>query len=241
MAALHGKNTTVWWRSTDVTGYLDNTDFALDVDSHDVTTYGKGAKEFVVGLYGATAGFTGVSDATAIDAIESQLGVDSGVLTYCPAAGAAIGDRARLLAVTQTTFTDTAPVGDAVRFGWDVLAEGSPGLGQVLHPKGEDTNTTTGATKDDTAATSTGWQAHLHVFAVDAGSWVIKLQDSADNSSWSDVSGGAFTAATGATSERLESSTTTTQLRRYVRYVATRTGGTAGDGITFGLAYARNL
>jgi hypothetical protein len=56
-----------------------------------------------------------------------------------------------------------------------------------------------------------------------------------------DVTGGAFTAATTATSQRLLSATSTTALRRYVRYVATRTGGAGGDGITFGLAYSRNF
>jgi hypothetical protein len=29
-------------------------------------------------------------------------------------------------------------------------------------------------------------------------------------------------------------------LRRYVRYTATRTGGSVGNGITFHLSYARN-
>jgi hypothetical protein len=72
---------------------------------------------------------------------------------------------------------------------------------------------------------------------------VVKLQDaSASNfSDGADVTGGAFTAATTPTSQRLQSATATTALRRYVRYVATRTGGAGGDGITFGLAYSRNF
>lgn len=242
MAAVHGRNTSVWWNSLDATGYLDNTDYSLDTDTADVTTYGRKFKEFVTGTTGATVGFTGMYDATAGNAIEGQLRTDAGVLTYTPpTATPAIGDRARLLSVTSTAYTESSPIGDVVKFGWDVIAEDSVGLGQVLHLFSEDTNTTTGSSKDDTAATATGWQAHLHVSLVDGGSWVIKLQDSADNSSWSDVTGGAFTAATAATSQRLEAAATTTSLRRYVRYVATRTGGSAGDGITFGLAYARNL
>jgi hypothetical protein len=122
------------------------------------------------------------------------------------------------------------------------MASGPIGFGDILHILTEDTNTTTGATKDDTAATATGWIAHLHVTAVDAGSWVVKLED-ASASNFSDgavVTDGTFTAATGATSQRLVSAAETTALRRYVRYVATRTGGAGGDGITFALAYSRN-
>jgi hypothetical protein len=42
------------------------------------------------------------------------------------------------------------------------------------------------------------------------------------------------------TSQRLTSAAGAT-LRRYVRYTATRTGGSVGNGITFALAYSRNL
>lgn len=238
--AIHAKNTTVLWNGANLTGYLDNTDYSLETDTDDVSTYGMTFKEYVAGMTGATVGFTGVYEAAAGNAIEGQLRTDNGVLTYCPSAGATMGDRAKLLSVTGTSYTEASPVGGAVRFGWDVIAQDSVGIGYVLHPLGEDTNTTTGSSKDDTAATTSGWQAHLHVTAVDGGSWVVKLEDSADNSSWSDVTSGAFTAATGATSQRLESASGAT-LRRYVRYTATRTGGSAGDGITFGLAYARNL
>jgi hypothetical protein len=82
----------------------------------------------------------------------------------------------------------------------------------------------------------------LHVTAVDAGggSWVIKLEDSANGSDWTDVSAGAFAAKTAVGAERLRSAASTTTLRRYVRYTATRTGGSAGEGITFFVAYARN-
>jgi len=55
-----------------------------------------------------------------------------------------------------------------------------------------------------------------------------------------DVTGGAFTTAAAATQQRLLSASGAT-LRRYVRCVATRTGGAVGDRITFALAIARNI
>ena len=59
-------------------------------------------------------------------------------------------------------------------------------------------------------------------------------------SNWLDVSAGAFAAVTARDYGRLLSASSTTALRRYVRYNATRTGGSAGDGITFALAIARS-
>lgn len=237
MAAVHGKSTTVLVNSTNLTGYLTATDLSVDVDTSDITTYGSGWKSGLTGLLDATVGFQGIYDPTLTQVLAS-VGVDGSILTYSPGSGSAIGDMARLLYVTGTTYSESSPVADVVTFAWDVHSESSVGLGQVLHPLGTDTNTTTGASKDDAAATTSGWTAHLHVTAVSSGSWALKLQDSADNSSWSDVTGGAFTAATGATQQRLTSASGAT-LRRYVRYVATVTGGSTPT-ITFALAYARN-
>lgn len=241
MAFKHGKNTSVYLGSVDLSPFLNAGDFNVEIDTADTTAFGSSWKSALTGTNAATAEFGGFYDPTN-SSVPAILGSDPGaVLTYCPAGGLAIGDRARLMAVAATAYAESSPVGDAVAIKWSAMASATVGFGDVLHVLGEDTNTTTGATKDDTAATTTGWTAHLHVTAVDAGSWVIKLQDaSASNfSDGADVSGASFTAATGATSQRLTGAVGAT-LRRYVRYVATRTGGSAGDGITFVLAYSRN-
>ena len=240
MAAVHGKNTAVWWNSADVSGYLDSVSLSIAVDTGETTTFQKGWKTYLAGEVDSTVSTTGKYDATAGAAVEAQLGTDSGVFTYCPGGATTIGNRARLVSATGTTYTESSPVGDIVTFGWDVQSQTVVGLGWVQHDFTEDTNTTTGSSYDGGAATTTGWTAHLHVSLVDGGSWVVKLEDSADNSSWADVTGGAFTAATTATSQRLASASGAT-LRRYTRYTATRTGGSAGQGITFGLAIARQV
>jgi hypothetical protein len=237
--ALHGKGTTVLFNEFNASGYLNAAGVDIAVDTADSTTFGKGWKTYEAGLAVATLPFSGVYDPLFTE-LRTELGVDSGVLTLSPGGGAAIGDRARMALATATNYAESSPVGGVVAFTWNVQSQAPLGLGWMLHPLGEDTNTTVGAERDDTAATATGWMAHLHVLAVDGGSWVIKLEDAAVSNTYSDVSGGAFTAATGATSQRLASAGPTTALRRYVRYTATRTGGAGGDGITFALAYSRN-
>ncbi len=239
MVAKHGSRAAVAWNQYDVSGYLRSAELSVEVETGDTTVFGNGWTTALPGLGDATASFEGLYDPATQAHWRDQLGVSSGVLTYAPSGWSAIGDPARLLLGTSTAYAESSPVGDVVSFSWEVMSEDHFAGGQVLHPLGEDTNTTTGAEKDDSAATATGWTAQLHVTAVDAGSWVIKIEDAAVSNTYSDVTGGAFTAATAATSQRLVSASSTTALRRYVRYTATRTGGTAGDGITFLLSYAR--
>jgi len=239
MAFLHGRLTSVWFNEHSLTPYLNSAGLSATGDTADTTVFGNTWKTAVAGQGSATASFGGFHDVDLTELDQGALGQDSGVLTYCPGGGAVIGDVARLALVIETSLSTSSPVGGAVAITWDALSQSSVGFGAVLHPLGEDTNTTTGATKDDAAASATGWMAHLHVTLVDGGAWVVKLQDSADGSSWADVTGGAFASLSAVGSERIVSAAATTALRRYIRYAATRTGGTAGDGITFALAVAR--
>jgi hypothetical protein len=241
MAPVHGRHARIYVNEIDASGFLNSASITATGDTAEITAFGDTWKEHIAGQSSATFSAQGHHDADLLE-LDANLGTGGQVVTYCPGGASAIGDLARLVSLISTTVSTSAPVGGVVALGWDGMADTSVGAGWVLHPNGEDTNNTTGASRDDAAATATGWQAHLHVTGpVDGGSWVIKLQDSANNSDWDDVTGGAFTAATDVTSQRLVSAAATTALRRYVRYVATRTGGSAGNGITFQLSYARNV
>lgn len=241
MTFKHGKNTTVLLGSADLSTYLNGDDLSVDLDTADTTVYAANWKSAIAGAASGKVDLSGLYDPAKADLPAMLLAMTPGVLTTCPAGGAAIGDLARLVSAIDTSYAESSPVGGVVAIKASIQADGTVGFGYMLHPLGEDTNTTTGANRDDTAATSTGWTAHLHVTLVDGGSWVVKLVDASasDFSDVADVSGGAFTAATGATSQRLTGAAGAT-LRRYVRYVATRTGGIAGNGITFALAISRN-
>lgn len=243
MSFKHGKNTTVLLGGVNLSPWLNAADFAVDIDTADTTCFGATWKSAVVGTEAAKVDVAGLHDVDQSNLSALFLSLVPGVLTVAPGGGAAIGDAARLVSAHDVSYAESSPVGGMVAVKASFGATGPVGFGYVLHPLGEDTNTTTGATRDDGVATASGWTAHLHVSAVDGGSWVITLEDStaANFSDGAAVTGGAFTAATGVTSQRLTSAASTTALRRYVRYVATRTGGAVGNGITFALALARNV
>jgi hypothetical protein len=88
-----------------------------------------------------------------------------------------------------------------------------------------DVAATTGTGVDFAAATSFGFQAYLQVTAFTGTDATVKLQDSADNVTFADVSGGAFTQTTAAhTAQRIASANTAT-IRRYVRATTVTSAG----------------
>ena len=98
--------------------------------------------------------------------------------------------------------------------------------------------TATNGTALDFGAVSTlfGGQAYLQVNAFTGTSVTVKLQDSADNATFADLTGGGFIAATARGAQRLALSNAAT-VRRYVRVATTGTFSNAVFQVTF----VRNL
>jgi hypothetical protein len=99
-----------------------------------------------------------------------------------------------------------------------------------------DTGATLGTAVDGGASSVTGWSAYLEVTAFTGTDVTVKLQDSADNVTFADVTAGGFTAITTApTSQRIEGAAGAT-LRRYARLTTTTSGGvtsvTFAGGVT---------
>jgi hypothetical protein len=89
-----------------------------------------------------------------------------------------------------------------------------------------DTAATNGTSVDfGTGSTTFGLQAYLQVFAFTGTSVTVSLEESSDNGAvdpWTAVTGGAFTAATGVTAQRIATSAVQT-VERYLRVVTTGT------------------
>lgn len=98
-----------------------------------------------------------------------------------------------------------------------------------------DTAGTNGTAIDGAAATNFGLQAYVEVKSVTGTSVTIKLQDSADNVTFADITAGAFSAFTGRGAARLQTARNAT-IRRYIRVV---TSGTFTNA-QFAVAVMRN-
>lgn len=108
--------------------------------------------------------------------------------------------------------------------------------------KRTDAVATNGTALDQTTvSTAFGWQAYLQIFAFAGTDVTVKLQDSADNSTFADLAGGAFTAITSTTpgAQRLQSASATATVRRYVRVSTTTSAGFTN--LVFAVAFVRNL
>lgn len=95
---------------------------------------------------------------------------------------------------------------------------------------------TDGTALDGGASTSFGWSAWLQTFALASGTPTIKLQDSADNVTFADLSGGAFGTIAANTTERIVAASSTATVRRYVRVSTTGTF----SGLDFAVVLVRN-
>lgn len=83
-----------------------------------------------------------------------------------------------------------------------------------------------------------GAQCYLQVFAFTGTDVTVKVQDSADNVSFADVTGMTFTAVTAAPGVQRIATASNQTVRRYLRAVTTTSGGFTSA--TFAVAAARN-
>ncbi|MFD7794321.1 hypothetical protein [Streptomyces sp. NPDC059759] len=148
------------------------------------------------------------------------------ILTYCR--GTALGDAAASLVGKQVNYDATR--GDDGMLTFAVSAQ-SNGYGiewgrQLTAGVRTDTAATLGTGIDTLASAAFGGQAYLQVFAFTGTDATVKIQDSADNVSFADVTSFAFTQITGGAplTERIAISNTAT-IRRYVRVSTVTTGG----------------
>jgi hypothetical protein len=158
------------------------------------------------------------------------------ILTYCR--GTTLGNPAAALVGKQINYDGTRNADGSLTLA--VAAEANAyGLDwgrQLTAGKRTDSAATNGTGVDHTAvSTAFGWQAYLHVFAFTGTDVTVTLQDSADNVSFANLASGAFTAATGRTSQRLAGGATDT-VRRYVRAITT---GTFSNAV-FAVMFVRN-
>lgn len=153
------------------------------------------------------------------------------LMTYCR--GTTLGAPSAAMIGKQVNYDGTrgndgaftlAVSGQANAYGleWGLL--GTPGIRT-------DTTATNGASIDNAASSLFGLQAYLHVFAVTGTSVTVKLQDSPDNTTFTDVVGGGFTAATTVASQRIATASGLT-VARYLRVATTGTFTNAQFAVT---------
>ncbi|MFH9248236.1 hypothetical protein ACH4LK_22745 [Streptomyces lydicus] len=201
----------------------------------EVTAIDKSAQERIGGLRDGRLQFTALFNPGTDRAHPrlSALPTSDVILSYYR--GTALGGPSAHIVAKQVGYDGTRGNSGEFTFAVDAQANGyGVGWGKSLTAgKRTDTTGTNGASVDFgpgsppafNGAANFGLQAYLHVFAITGTSVTVKLQESSDNGvgdPWTDVTGGAFTAATGVTSQRIETARGQT-VERYLRAVSVGT------------------
>lgn len=232
----HGKDATVFANGYNLSGYLNSVTVSGEADVAEVSTLGSDDKAYIPGMRDATlsaegfyAGATGDID----EFLESRLGsTTTWTVVMTPDA---VGALAYCVRSVDTSYEIGAEIGAAVA----VTAEGQITEGReaarVLHPLGAETATGDDTAVDNGASSANGLSAYLHVTDVSGTTPTldVKVQHSADNSTWVDLA----TFAQVTSSNSYERVAVTGTVNRYLRAQYTIAGTT--PEFTFHMAAAR--
>lgn len=242
MAVLTGVTMKVLVNQYDLTGYFRKMDLACERGMYDTTVFGSTSRAYIPGLKGGTIGVEGLFESVAtagnpdsvFNAIEAAATVP--LVSIAPA-GLAVGNRVYLLQAHENNHNIGAQVDALILNSAEFTDNDGFDQGVSLHALSAETSfPVTGTAVDNTAQTTNGGVAFLHVTAIAGGApnIVYKVQHSVDNSVWADLV--TFTAVTAASSQRIVVVDGTT-VRRYLRMTATE-GGTTSS-ITGSVSFAR--
>lgn len=145
------------------------------------------------------------------------------------ARGVALGNAAACMVAKQINYDPKRDADGNLSLTINTLANGY-GLewGQQVVPLQTFSAATTGTASLDTgsaAVTGIGAQAYLEVTAFTGTDATIKLQHSSDNSTWSDITGGGFTQVTAAHTAQRIATSSTLDIKRYIRAVISTSAG----------------
>lgn len=189
----------------------------------------KSAMERLLGKRDGNAEFTAYFNDATDQAHEALKGLPRTDVHLMYLRGTTLGNESVGMVGKQLNYDPTRGDDGALTFGVNVQANafGLDWLKQLTAGKRTDTTATNGTGVDfGTGSKSFGFQAYLQVFSFTGTSVTIKLQESSDNGAgdaWADVTGGAFTTVTGRTAERIQSTSDTLTVERYLRVVTTGT------------------
>lgn len=241
MAKSSGLGDAFYIAGFDASGDIGSINTSGGPATIDVTGINKSAYERIGGLRNGTMSWSAFFN-PAVGSTHDQLAALPTADVICTyLRGTTLGNPAACMVAKQINYDGNR--GNSGEFTFAVEAQSNGyGLewGQTLTAGiRTDTAATLGTSIDTTAAASFGAQAYLHVFSPFTGTdATVKIQDSADNSTFADVTGLTFTQITaGPTSQRLATASGAT-IRRYLRAVTVTTGGFSA--LSFAVVIVKN-
>lgn len=191
MGKLHGKSSRIYMNATDLSDYAESLEIARLAELHDSSIFaddpwrkssaGQMGWELPMNLFHDAA--VGAEDPI----LQALVGVVTAVVSVYHDGADAVGDVGFLGAnAGWTDYRAAVAKNDMIKKSGVFRGNGSAGRAVLLHIKTQETITGNGTSVDNTASSSNGARANLHITAI-AGTWTIKVQHSVDNSVFTDL------------------------------------------------------
>jgi len=230
----HGKNAVVLLDNTNLSTTLTDASVSLTADVAETSTFTASSKTYVAGLKDGTVTLSGYFESSSPDAdaeFLAQLGSSGSAFSIAPI-GYTRGNPTEFGNVIETSYDRSADIGSVVAVAVAFQFDGDAYNGKSLLTPTAITSSSNQTGVDYGAAGTNGGAGVLHC-TVKSGSPTldVKIQTSADNSSFSDYI--TFTQATGTTSEL---KTSASNPARYARAVLTFGGS---GSITAAVSFAQ--
>jgi hypothetical protein len=227
VAFINANQTKLIYGTLPLQAYLRSVAPSATIEMLDVTSLADTAKAYVPGLEDFTLNIEGMFDDSAAagslwTTITTAVDASSSVITSTAPSGFAVGNSTWLTQANTISYEPSSSVADIVTFSMAMGSASASQIGVSLGDLTALTATGNGTSVDNSASTSNGFIAQIHVTAASGTTPTMTaiIQHSTNNSTWATL--GSFTAVTGATSARISGTGT---VNRYVRIQYT-IGGT---------------
>lgn len=224
----HGKSVKVFVDEFDFSSYFNDVSASTTVETAETSTFGSDAKEYITGLVDGTVSLSGMFEGTADtgtdDYFSSVLGGATKQKVIVATEGHANGGRAVMLESDNTSYEVSGAIADVVQASAEFQSSEGVEHGVILSSGAAVTATGNGTSVDNGAATTNGGVGYLSVPTnTRNGNVTVKIQASADNSTFTDLITFTVVSSTAKTSQRVE---VTGTVARYLRVNYTVAGST---------------
>jgi len=226
----HGKNVNVFLDEYDFSTYFNSVSASTSIDTAETSAFGTSAKSYVVGHRDGTVSLSGMFESTASVGTDqyfaSALGSATKIKLIVAPEGHSNGAGAILLQADDTSYEVSSAIADIVQASAEFQSTDAVEHGKILSSGSTVTATGNGTGVDNTTSSLNGGAGFLSVpVNTRNGTIVVKIQHSADNSTFADLVTFTTVTSTQKTSERIEVASGTT-VNRYLRVNYTVAGST---------------
>jgi hypothetical protein len=232
----HGKNVNVFVNEYDFSTYFNDVSATTSVETAEVSAFGSNAKEYIVGLLDGTVSLSGMFDGTATgtDVVFSAvLGSTTKQNVIVAPSGHSNGASAIVLEADDTSYEVSGAVADVVQTSAEFQSSDGVEHGKILSSGAAISSTGNGTSVDNALSSANGGVGFLSVPTnTRNGNITVKVQQSADNSTFTDLITFTVVTSTQKTFERVEVAGTVARYLR-VNYTVAGSTGTATPVVAF--------